>query len=264
MLIYGADFTDGTIPSTIPAVSANGVLAVAPYGTAPRPGNIEIGTAPDGSVCLQETLRTGDLITNLGYRSEVGWNTEGQGFERWYALDIFLHSGINALDRLTIIQLHDQYDDATDSLWGSGHEKFVNAAFMLCKGSVEFWLPKYVAGTGLPDDTVSTGRIAGTSPAVFDRWARMVIHADWKTTTSGFIEAWYDGKKVCSEWAKPAAYVDPTGPLMRFGPYNHDTPVSVDTRIWYRNARVYDGAGTTEAAVLGALGIPRELGTFVG
>lgn len=251
-LLYSADFTSGVVPDDLPVVGANGATVTPPYGASPIPGFLEIATAPDGTLCLQSTTHPSDTITNGGYRSEVGWNSEGQGHERWYSVDVFFAAGINTVDNVNFMQLHDQYDDATDTLYGSGHEKFVNAAFQFQNHKVLVFLPDYVRATGLPDDSKTVGRLVASVPMIFDRWAKLVVHANWQTTSAGWIEAWYDGRKIMSEWTKPAAYVDPTGPLMRFGSYTHQAPPTLQTRIWYKNARIYDGAGETHLSMLGA------------
>ena len=237
--LYSASLTDGVISSTMTSMSANGTVLQSPYSPSGIPNHIFLTTAPDGSPCLQSSLVAGDASTSGGRRSEIGWPFDGALAERWYTVEIYLPSSFDSSAQVCLFQIHDQWNDSADSLWGSGHEKWVNLGCHAKNGKFLFLIP-----IDAPTDTWINYRIGGIADLLYDQWAQLVVHANWATDTTGFYEIWYGGRKVVSEWNKAAGYAEPIGPAVRFGVYasSNDPHMGVTRTAWYRNAAIYAGS----------------------
>lgn len=238
--LFQASFTDGTIPDTFEAAISNGQHVNAPFGPAPVAGRLFLSTAPDGAACLQSTLAIGDATDTAGHnRSEMRWPFDGALQERWNTIEIFVPRDFDSSAQVCLYQIHDQWNDPTDTLWVTGHEKWVNLGVHAKNEVLLFLIP-----INAPDDSSNNYRIGGTAPLVRGRWAQMVVHANWAIDGTGFYEIWYDGYKVMSEWNRAAGYNDPIGPATTFGVYaaTGDPHMTVTRTAYYRNAAIYAGS----------------------
>ena len=82
---------------------------------APIPTRVEIAPAPDGSNAYRCTIAPGDPLTYSGIRAHVAYMREtahnnGGAAERWYRWDMFFPVEFDAVDMLSVCQVHDTPD----------------------------------------------------------------------------------------------------------------------------------------------------------
>lgn len=217
--------------------------SVDPRGlAAPIPGSIEINAAPDGSLALMSRITPSDAVTFGGIRSEIDWTPEANA-ERWYVWQVYFPVGFASSEQISFMQVHDSPDG------GESPVKFPNFELMVQNGMVYCMVP-----LNTPSEATSNGRVpAGYRvPAVTGRWVTCALHTNWATDSSGFLEAWYDGKLIAREWGRPAGYTDAVGPYWKLGLYDFSHGgIAATLTAWYRAAKAYS-TGHTAREVLGA------------
>lgn len=237
-LIFSAPLTSTV--SDFDAAQANG-SSVDPRGlVAPVPGYIEIRVAPDGSPALMSQIDASEAETGGGVRSEIDYVPESNA-ERWYVWDVYFET-ITAGDQITFMQIHDSPDG------GESPVKYPNFEFQVQGGYVFATVP-----LNCPSEATSTGRPPPQKRVALQtgRWITCALHANWGTDSSGYLEAYYDGRLLAREMSRACGYTDATGPYWKLGLYEFaHAGVTGTSRAWYRNAKLYS-TGHTARDVLG-------------
>jgi hypothetical protein len=237
-LIFNEPLTT-TIGSFVGA-QADGVL-VDPRGTtAPIPGFIEIGTAPEGSPALMSRITPEEEISAGAIRSEINYSAEANA-ERWYVWEMF-HPTVPT-DVLVFMQVHDTPDG------GESPVKHPNFTFTIEGGMAVARVP-----LNAPNEGSSSGRmpVQKATPFITGRWVQCALHTNWGVNASGFLEVFYDNQLLCREWNRASGYNDAVGPYWKMGLYCIDGDLSQSYEAWYRNARLYS-TGHSAQSVLGVL-----------
>lgn len=242
-LIFNAALTS-TI-TDFDGVQANGIF-IDPRGlSAPIPGWVEINSAPDGTQAMMSCITPSDTLTYGGIRSEIDYVPEANG-ERWYVWDMFIPAGFAGTETITFMQIHDSPDG------GESPVKYPNFEFQTHGGKVFCAVP-----VNCPSETTSNGRPPAQKMIllVTGRWVTCALHANWGTDSTGFMEAFYDGKLLSKEWSRACGFTDAVGPYWKLGLYDFTHGGITSTyRAWYRNARLYS-TGHSALDMLGT--IPR-------
>ena len=223
------DFRLAAANGSTEAPTANGI-----------PGHIEITPAPDGMPSMRMRITAADAASYGGMRSELLADFETTGI-RWYAFDIYIPSGQPITPKLSFCQIHDFPDN------GESPVKFPNFEFVLNGNAIEVYVPE-----NCPSELTSNSRLIGAAPAVFDKWVRAGIHANWQTGAGGWIEAFYAGMPMAKEWWRASRYADAVGPYMQIGVYDlFHAGFSGERVIYYKNIEIGDAA-ENYSSMLGA------------
>ena len=238
-LIFSAPLTS-TI-TDFDSAQANGTI-IDPTGLAsPIPGWLEINTAPDGTSALMSKINPSDATTYDGIRSEIDYVPEAAA-ERWYVWEVWHEDGFNSTDIITFMQVHDSPDGGEDPV------KYPNFEYQTQGGYVYCTVP-----LDCPDETSANSRLPkqARTPLLTGQWVKCAVHANWATTTAGFLEAYYNGRIVAKEWGRASGYSDAVGPYFKLGLYDIAHSLTASARAWYRNAKVY----STGHSAFGVLGV---------
>lgn len=219
-----------SVVSAFSSACANGIV-VNPIGAAsPIPGWIEINKCPDGSNALMIQINPSDAFSYGATRSEISIPPEPNG-ERWYVWDMWMDSV--PTEPLALMQIHDSPDNGESPIKHPNFGLHCIAGMMVC-----------MVPANAPSELTSSGRalIGPAIPLVAGRWVQCALHAKWATDSSGFIEAFYDGKVLAREWNRACGYTDAVGPYWKLGLYDYaHVGITTPYRAWYRNACEYDG-----------------------
>ena len=216
---------------------------------APIPTRVEIAPAPDGSNAYRCTIAPGDPLTYSGIRAHVAYMREtahnnGGAAERWYRWDMFFPVEFDAVDMLSVCQVHDTPDGGEPSV------KFPNFEVMVQGENLWFWTPLHFVES--PGGTQVPRYPSGNSRRVIrGRWVALAIHTNWSNGNDGYLEVYYDNELVVREWNSPCSYTDAIAPYWILGLYDWEhTGLAHQYRVWYRNAKVYN-TGHAAHEVLG-------------
>lgn len=185
------------------------------------PGRIYFGTAPDGSSCLVTTVAEGDAKDYVGaYRSEVAAPQVSRDTAYWISWDSFLPSDFpfsavpdffNA-GTYCLAQMHDSPDGGNPIVNLSNVTLFTNHA-----GHIIAKVPTLASFT---DKTQESAYDIYIGPKLkLGQWVKCGFFVNFSTTT-GFIEAYYDGEPICKVWRQRTDYSNTLAPYLRLGVYD--------------------------------------------
>ena len=224
-------------------------FAAADNGSAaPIPTRVEIAPAPDGTNAYRCTIDPNDTPTYSGIRAHVAYMREtahnlGGAAERWYRWEMFFPVEFDAVDMLSVCQVHDTPDG------GEGTVKFPNFEVMVQGEDIWIWTP-LAAPTEGQTPRYPTGK---RMKVIRGRWVTIAIHSNWSKLSDGFLEVYFDNELMVREWNRPCSYDDAIAPYWIIGMYDWEhkgTSLAHQYRVWYRNAKVYN-TGHTAHEVLG-------------
>lgn len=139
----------------------------------------------DGSHSVRFEVRSDDPQTRSSIRSELVYEHEKPGTERWYGLNMFLEDWVHDDAGEHVFQWHPDNPSgtATASLWTSG------GRYVFQTNNTG---TNYIGGK-------SANRYNDLGPILNNQWVSWVIHVKWATDKTGILQVWKNGELMINK-----------------------------------------------------------------
>jgi hypothetical protein len=175
----------------------------------------------NGEDSLRFELRSGDTWVDQAFvstfRAEVSTEECAPANSvRWYALSVYFPTDFPIEDnRLLIAQWHSRWHLLQPGRMPPVAFRFINGQFLVTlrhSANRVIRNPEAVPGeTIFQKDNFDLGR-----------WHDFVLQAKWSCKDDGFVNIWWNGRKIV-EYRGPVGYDEATGPFLKFGLYHDAT-----------------------------------------
>lgn len=215
------------------------------YASVPSVGTTGYVDIMDG--WLRTKIRTTDPDTFGGIRSEVVLPADTIGTEYWYSFQFLIkeEEWEVGTGKIILCQMHPE-----DSIVGA-----TNFSLYAIRDGLEFRSATNPTASSFAETNTFIG------PIQFNKVYTVVIHALWKTDTTGFIEAFVDGVQVHKRANVKTAYTA-DAPYFKMGVYDGPHLEDFGTKAaYFRNLKRYSGSAGYAELLNDA---PRTPNNFVG
>jgi len=207
-------------------------------------GRVDIAIAPDGLPAMHTVVYDTDPLTGTGQRAELRGPAEDNA-ERWYKFSIMCATNWPATGEYLVMQIHDTPDG------GESPVKPPNFTIHNRAGLGIAYVP-----TNCPTE-LGTQRILAVFDFPLGQFVDFVLHTNFGTDATGWLELIVDGKSIAKEWLRPCGYSDAVGPYFKIGVYDflHSGGFG-RLNAWYRDVSVWS-TGESYASVIAGVPAPR-------
>jgi hypothetical protein len=194
------------------------------YLSAGKPYSIQTVRDPTGSdeECLRFELREGDAWVNKSgptFRAEIETRERPpMNSVRWYRFSLFLPPDFPIEDnRLVLAQWH-----GVDKKELGEPSRIPVLAFRYRNGKLSITMRHSADRIVRDPDAVPSEELFQTSLFPLGKWNVFFVQARWSFTEDGFINIWWNEKRIVS-YKGPVGYNDDLAPYFQFGLYRDET-----------------------------------------